>query len=64
LRSGAASYGMYQLCQRYRAGLKILAETPLVDPKPLREVVTKYIRPLVSLLENVGIAVPPEIRVE
>jgi geranylgeranyl pyrophosphate synthase len=64
LRSGAASYGMYQLYQRYRAGLKILEDTPLADPQPLREIITKYIRPLASLLQNIGIAVPPEIRVE
>jgi geranylgeranyl pyrophosphate synthase len=64
LRCGAVSYGMYQLCQRYQASLKILSDIPLAYPDPLKEVIVNYIRPLAALLEGLGITVPPEIKVD
>jgi geranylgeranyl pyrophosphate synthase len=63
IRSGAVSYAMYHLCQRYLAARKILKETPLVDPASLRSVIDEYIVPLVHLLKSLGIVVPPEIDV-
>jgi geranylgeranyl pyrophosphate synthase len=61
LRCGAVSYGMYHLCQRYTAGMKILDGIQLADPLALQEVVVRCIRPLVTILKNFGIAIPPEI---
>ena len=63
IRSGAVSYAMYHLCQSYSAARKLLDETSLVDPAPLRSVIDQYIVPLVHLLKNLGIAIPPEINV-
>ncbi len=61
IRSGAVSYAMYHLCQSFLAARKLLNETSLVDPAPLRSVIDQYIVPLVHLLKNLGIAIPPEI---
>ena len=61
IRSGAVSYAMYRLCQSYQEARKILRETPFSDPAPLRSVIDQYIVPLVHLLKNIGIPVPPEI---
>jgi geranylgeranyl pyrophosphate synthase len=63
VRCGAVSYGMYLVCQRYMASKKILEETQLADPAPLREVIVKYVRPLADLLREYGIEVPAEIAV-
>jgi geranylgeranyl pyrophosphate synthase len=60
-RCGAVSYGMYHICQRYTASIKILESTQLADPAALREVVVKYITPLVEILKNLGVAIPPEL---
>jgi geranylgeranyl pyrophosphate synthase len=61
VQCGAVSYGMYLVCQRYMASKKILEETQLADPAPLREVIVKYVRPLADLLREYGIEVPAEI---
>jgi geranylgeranyl pyrophosphate synthase len=61
VRCGAVSYGLYHICQRYMASKKILAETQLADPAPLREVIVKYVSPLADLLREYGIEVPSEI---
>ena len=61
IRSGAVSYAMYRLCQSYQEARKILKETPFDDPSPLHAVIHQYIVPLVHLLQNLGIPVPPEI---
>jgi len=60
-RCGAVSYGMYHICQRYTASMKILEGTQLADPLPLQEVVVKYITPLVEILKGLGVAIPPEL---
>jgi geranylgeranyl pyrophosphate synthase len=61
VRCGAVSYGMYHICQRYTASIKILEGTQLADPAALREVVVKYITPLVEILKGLGVAIPPEL---
>ncbi len=61
IRCGAVSYGMYHICQRYTASMKILEGTQLADPIPLQEVIVQYIVPLVELLNGLGIAIPSEI---
>jgi geranylgeranyl pyrophosphate synthase len=60
-RCGAVSYGMYHICQRYTASIKILESTQLADPAALREVIVKYISPLVKILKGLGVAIPPEL---
>jgi hypothetical protein len=64
LRCGAVSYGMYQLSQRFQASRNILEKIPLADPAPVREIVIKYIRPLVGILKGLGVPIPPEIQVD
>jgi len=61
VRCGAVSYGMYHICQRYTASIKILENTQLADPAALREVVVKYIIPLVEILKGLGVEIPPEL---
>jgi geranylgeranyl pyrophosphate synthase len=61
VRCGAVSYGMYHICQRYTASIKILEGAQLADPAALREVVVKYITPLVEILKGLGVAIPPEL---
>jgi geranylgeranyl pyrophosphate synthase len=61
IRCGAVSYGMYHICQRYTASIKILEGTQLADPLPLKEVILKYIIPLVEILKGLGAAIPPEL---
>ncbi len=64
LRCGAVSYGMYHLSLRYQASRKLLDEILLRDSNPLQEVVINYVRPLADLLENLGVPIPPEIKVD
>jgi geranylgeranyl pyrophosphate synthase len=61
MRCGAVSYGLYHICQRYTASLKMLEDTQLADPLPLKEVILKYIIPLVEMLKELGVAIPPEL---
>jgi geranylgeranyl pyrophosphate synthase len=61
IRCGAVSYAVYHICRRYQAGRKILEGMPLADPAPLQTVLVQYIRPVVELLNNLGIEVPSEI---
>ena len=42
-------------------GRKLLDATSLTDPAPLRSVIDQYIVPLVHLLKNLEIKIPPEI---
>jgi geranylgeranyl pyrophosphate synthase len=63
IKSGAVSYAMYHLCQSYLSARKLLEETRLVDPAPLRSVIDEYIVPLVQLLKNLGIPIPAEINI-
>jgi geranylgeranyl pyrophosphate synthase len=62
--SGAVSYAMYHLCQRYQISRKLLAETDLKDPQALREVIDKYVRPLAEMLTGLGVEVPAEIQLD
>jgi geranylgeranyl pyrophosphate synthase len=61
IHCGAVSYGLYHICQRYTASMKILEGTQLADPLPLREVVVKYVKPLADILQGLGVAIPPEL---
>jgi geranylgeranyl pyrophosphate synthase len=61
IRSGAVSYAMYHLCQSHQKARKLLDATSLTDPAPLRSVIDQYIVPLVHLLKNLEIKIPPEI---
>jgi geranylgeranyl pyrophosphate synthase len=61
MRCGAVSYGLYHITQRYTASIKILEGAQLADPLPLKEVILKYVIPLVEILKELGVAIPPEL---
>jgi geranylgeranyl pyrophosphate synthase len=62
IRSGAISYGMYHIWNRHDSGLNILKKAALRNPKPLEELVSKSILPLLEILDQLGIPIPPEIK--
>jgi geranylgeranyl pyrophosphate synthase len=64
VRCGAVSYGMYALCERHQASLKLIEGTELADPEPLRAVAVKYVLPLVIILKSLGVRIPPELKME
>jgi geranylgeranyl pyrophosphate synthase len=61
VRCGAVSYCAYHVVKRHEAARRLIDSMPVVDPAPLRRLVSWYIAPLVSLLRNVGASVPPEL---
>jgi geranylgeranyl pyrophosphate synthase len=61
IRCGAVSYCAYHVVERYGTALKLLDNTPLADPAPMLDLVARQKKPLVTLLENVGAEVPPEL---
>lgn len=61
IRSGALSYGVYQLLQRWQRGRHLLSELPLASSSPILEVFESQIRPLVRWLNAIGVALPPEL---
>jgi geranylgeranyl pyrophosphate synthase len=61
MRCGAVSYGLYHITQRYLASMKILEGAKLANPQPLKEVILKYVIPLVEILKELGVAIPPEL---
>jgi geranylgeranyl pyrophosphate synthase len=63
IRCGAISYCVYHVTQRYQAARQLLDTISLADPRPLRELIGRYVKPLVALLEGIGSAIPPELGV-
>jgi geranylgeranyl pyrophosphate synthase len=61
IHCGAASYCAYHVIQRYRAARQLLDRTPLADPAPLLDLLTRQREPLVTLLEDAGVQIPPEL---
>lgn len=61
IRSGAISYCVYHITQRYRAARQLLDSIPLADPRPLHELIGKQGKPLVALLGSIGSEIPPEL---
>lgn len=61
IRCGAVSYCAYQVIERYQAAKLLFESTPLTDPEPLRELITRQTMPVVALLESVGAEIPSEL---
>ena len=61
VHSGALSYCVYHVIRRYQAARRILDSLPLVDPAPLQTVLARQIKPVLTLLNQVGAAIPPEL---
>lgn len=61
VRCGAVSYCAFQVVQRYQAGRQLLDTTPLADPALLVGLLARQREPLVTLLENAGAQIPPEL---
>jgi len=61
IRCGAASYCAYHVVKRYQAARRLLNSTSLADPAPLLDQLARQIKPLVTLLKNVGAEIPPEL---
>jgi geranylgeranyl pyrophosphate synthase len=64
IRCGAVSYGMFALCERYQASMKLIEGTKLADPEPLRAVAEKYILPLIKILTSLGVRIPAQLQME
>lgn len=58
LRSGAVSYCLQQLTQRYLQAVRILDEIVITDRKPLDLLFSDLVKPVHKLFENVGITQP------
>lgn len=52
-RSGAVSYGLYHIRQRYDQALQTLSDLPLADPAPVRDLFTALMAPVEALLASV-----------
>lgn len=63
IHCGAISYCVYHIIKRYQAAEQLLASIPLADPQPLRELIVRQGKPLVTLLESIGVEIPPELGV-
>lgn len=61
IRCGAVSYCAYQIVRRYKAARELLDRIPLADPTPLRNVLIQQVRPIVILLQNLRVELPPEL---
>ncbi len=61
IRSGALSYGVYELLQRWRRERQLLSDLPLADALPLTDLLEGQVRPLVRWLKAIGVALPPEL---
>jgi geranylgeranyl pyrophosphate synthase len=62
IRCGAVSYAMYHICRLHQSCMGILREVHLKDPKPLEELVIRFLQPVTEILDHLGIAVPPELK--
>jgi geranylgeranyl pyrophosphate synthase len=63
IRCGAISYCVYHIVKRYQSAKQLLDGISLANPAPLRQLITRQIKPLVVLLESIGSAIPPELGV-
>jgi geranylgeranyl diphosphate synthase type I len=55
VRSGAVSFCVYQMIELHRSAKELIREARFVDPRPLEEMLERYVRPLKGLLEKAGI---------
>jgi geranylgeranyl pyrophosphate synthase len=62
VRCGAISYAIYHICQRYQASIGIIRKVSLKDPKTLEEMVNRFIKPLIEIMNRLSIPIPPEIK--
>ena len=61
--SGAVSYAMYQAVMRYQAARQRLADLHLPHPEPIQQALTAQMAPLSTLLQQLGLEVPPELMI-
>lgn len=61
--SGAVSYAMYQAVMRYQAARQRLADLQLPHPEPIQQALTAQMAPLSTLLQQLGLEVPPELMI-
>ena len=63
IRCGAISYCAYHITKRYQLARRLLDSIPLLDSRPLRELIARQSKPLAALLRSVGSVIPPELGV-
>ncbi len=63
IRSGAASYCLYLLVERYRDARSLLLDMDLRDASPLMRILDDYAESLISLLEVSGVQVSKSVLV-
>lgn len=64
ISSGAVSYAVYLLIQRYQTARQRLSALPLADPAPLLEVLARQTQPLTQLLQAIGAEMPEELLIQ
>ena len=60
--SGAVSYCLYQIVERYQACMVLLSEADLVDASAILVLYQRQMRPLVRLLHTIDVPLPSELQ--
>lgn len=61
IQSGAVSYCLYHLIQRYRQATHLLGALALPNPEPVRQLLVRQMAPIVALLQRHNIPLPAEL---
>lgn len=61
IQSGAVSYCLYQLIQRYRRATQLLDALALPNPEPVRQLLVRQMAPIAALLQRHNIPLPAEL---